>query len=216
MSLARVSTELEAANLALAEIGEPPVASLDAGNARARALRQHFGTALDEALAEKPWGFATAWDQPAAATTPGRGALRTRFPLPTDCVAVRFIAGDDGEPSTEEWDIEAATVAAGDMPAEAKVLVTNMAAPRVCYTRRVTVPRLWDATFVRVFAKRLAARIAPQLGRGLATAAALDDAADQVRDRAAAIDAREESRSQVTRDTSWVSVRRGWRRRRGW
>lgn len=212
MALARVSTELEAANLALAEIGEPPVASLDAANARARALRQHFGTALDEALAEKPWGFATAWDRPAADVVPGRGALRIRYPLPADCVTVRFLADESGAPSTEPWDIEAATVAAGDVPAEAKVLVANVAAPLVCYTRRETVPRLWDATFVRVFAKRLAARIAPQLGRGLATAAALDDAADQVRDRAAAIDAREESRSQVTRDTSWVTARRGGRR----
>jgi hypothetical protein len=72
--------------------------------------------------------------------------------MPADCLRVRFIKGDN----RSEWAIETARGRVGGVDVEASILVTNIDAPTVCYTRRVTAVRLWDAMFLPAFGYMLA------------------------------------------------------------
>lgn len=216
---ARAGTELEAANLALAELGEPPIGGLTEANGRARAVNLWFGTVRDDVLCERYWGFATAWARPAADVAQSLGPLKNRYPMPEDCLEVRFLANPTtGEQNADDWDIEASAINIGDTPGEAKFVVTNATAPLICYTRRITAPRLWDAEFVSIFAKRLAAAIAPTIAKDINAGDKKNAEADDKVDEAALRDAREEGQQRISRNTSWVRSRQSGvaRSSRGW
>lgn len=206
--MARAASEVEAANGALAEIGEPPIASLDEPRAAARVCKSRFHDVRDALLREADWNFATAYVVPGLDATPGLGRLRNRYVLPADCVKVRSVEGLD----VDDWALEASSVAPTASPILGGVLVTNATAPRICYTRIVEQPVLWDALFLQVFQKRLAAAIAPRIARSQATAGRLNGEAAALLKPAKRRDSQEKARTQLPRETSWLSARRGGRR----
>lgn len=200
-------TEVEVADLALAHARLPAVGDLASKSAPARVARKWFGQARDETLAAAWWSFAKAWVQPAMDVVPSPGPLKNRFPLPPDCLAIRYVE----DTSREDWDTEAATVTIAGAAVDAIVLVTNVTAPLVCYTRRVADPALWPPAFVTAFSLKLGAYVANELARsaGLANdlltkfAGALPAAERQ--------DGRQRRAEQISRDTPWVRARRGHR-----
>jgi hypothetical protein len=204
----RAGTETAAANSALAHIGEPGIAGLDAGTAAARWCRQEFGNVRDAVLAMHEWNFATAWARPAASPGEALGPLKIRYPLPPDCITVRFV----DELGEDDWAVEVASVT-DEIGAtiETKLLVTNAEAPTVCYTRRVESVANWDPLFLKVFGFYLAARVAPGLGRDASLGRALEEEARAFLPMAKRRDSREKAPQATTRDTSWVRARRGWR-----
>lgn len=204
---AALGTEEYAANLALGHIGRGEIALMSETGRRARAVRLHFPVARDAMLRRKWWNFATGWCQPAMDTVAGTGVYTKRFPLPADCLLVRYVkdAGD------ESWQVESGQASVGGVQVETQILVTNFDAPNVCYTRRIESPRLWDALFLDAFGHELAGRIATILGRSQSTAARhADKAADLVRE-AAPIDSRESSHQRQRPEPSILGARRGWR-----
>lgn len=207
--MARAASEEEAANGALAEIGEPPIASLSEPRAAARACKRRFHDVRDALLREADWNFATAWMVLGADPLPADGPLKMRHVLPPDCVRVRFVQGL----STDEWALEASSVAPTSQPILGGVLVTNATSPRICYTRIVEQPALWDALFLVVFQKRLGAAIAPGIGRSQATAGRLNGEAAALLKPAKRKDSQEKARTELPRETSWLSARRGGLRR---
>lgn len=203
---APVGTAEYAANLALGHLGIPEIASMSDKTTRARCMRKFFDLARDELLREKPWNFATAWVTPARDPVPGQGDLKLRYPLPDDCLRVRYIKGDN----RREWAVEGGEAGVGGVPVEAVVLVTNIVSPTVCYTKRVTAVRLWDPIFLSGFGHLLASYAATQLGRSQSWAEAQRALAMHRIGTAATIDAKEKQSSQCARpETSWVTVRRG-------
>lgn len=195
----RADTEIGAANDALQHCKQPPIADFAEGNNRARTVAAHFAAVRDALLAENEWGFATGWDTPAEAAPESLGPLKKRYPLPDDCIQVRFVDGL----KAAEWGMEAS--AGGS---EVKVLVTNATAPLVCYTRRIENPKLWDPLFLKVFGLRLGAKIAPTLAKSQQLALQLEAAADDELAPATLADAREKAPGQVPRETSWIAARR--------
>lgn len=228
----RAQTALEIAGLALAEIGEPPIGAFNENSARAREVVRWYGSKRDEILRGHEWGFAGAWIVPAKNPLPAIGRLKHRFPLPEDCLKVRqvlphvaapancyggvvitdpaiiaILEGWQGVPlATQEWDIEAASVA-GEAPVASTVMVTNMAQPLVNYTRRIDAIRLWDPQAVTAFVKELASAIAPKLAKDITAGEKKHaESADYI-EQATRTDSREESPRHVRRETSWVRSR---------
>jgi hypothetical protein len=79
----------------------------------------------------------------------------------------------------------------------------------VNYTRRVENVALWDPAFLRQFQLRLAAAIAPLIGREATKQAELDNRAAAELAQVKRRDRRERAPEDVTRDTSWLAARRG-------
>lgn len=205
MASALGGTEEYAANLAMAHLGQREIATLSENNTRARAVRQFFAIARDTTLRLKWWNFATGWATPAADVTAGTGALTKRFPLPSDCLRVRFVEGADDD----SWAVESAIVNVGGVDVEAMILVTDFDAPNVCYTRRIESVRLWDVLFLEQFGFELAALCARKCGKSAAYAETLRATAADKRRTAGGVDSKEKAREAPRRDTSWVSARRG-------
>jgi hypothetical protein len=227
----RANTALEAANLALSEIGEPPIGSFQENSARGRAINRWYGIKRDEILRDHDWGFASAWIVPAMNPTPALGPLKHRFAMPADCLKVRAVLpyrpnivnygtgvvitntaliaeleSMMAPHSRGEWDLEAASVA-GEAPIAPMVLVTNMQQPVVNFTRQIEIIRLWDAQAVAAFVKELASAIAPSIARDLSAGEKKHAEAADLTDEAARTDSREQSPRQVSRETSWVTSR---------
>jgi hypothetical protein len=214
--LARAGTEEEAASLALGILRQPGIASFAEENSRARAAKLYFGAARDRALRKEWWNFATGWNQPPQAVAMVHpSALKKVFALPADCLKVRFVlAGGAGGAKTsdrlgeDEWAVEAYAIEAGTDPPRKNCLITNAAAPLVCYTRSEGTVGLWDAEFLSAFACELAAQMGPQLGISAARARQLIEDAMRERDDAAKSDAQEKAPQLTDMDTSWITVRR--------
>lgn len=213
---AAVGTEEYAANLALGHIGQPEIASMSDDNTRARAIRLHFPTVRRALLRRQWWNFATTWISPAADVTPGAGLLKTRYPLPAECLRVRFVQTQNNcDIGADAWAVESASAEIGGVPVETMVLVVNIASPLVCITRDVTLPRLWDDLFLDVFTLMLASRLAKKLGRSQGTADGLKKDADEMLITAAGTDSKEKAREGDNRrpTASFVSSRSGPRAR---
>jgi hypothetical protein len=204
-SPARAATELEAANLALSDLGRPGIASFDDNNARARAVRINFAAARDAILAQHHWGFATGYVIPAEMPVPGAGwpgPFQKRFALPADCLKVRSIA-DSG---ANDWEVISGADATG--ATEIKVLATNISAPNVCYTRLIANVRLWSPQFLKAFRHELAGVVAPFLTGSTAKADSETEKAEAAVSQAALDDGKEKSRRTIRREGSWLHARR--------
>ncbi|MBN8532455.1 MAG: hypothetical protein J0L51_00060 [Rhizobiales bacterium] len=153
-------------NRALAHLREPALASLDEEGSRARRMRvwlddDHLVAWLQRSF---EFGFCKAECIPPREQPDARGRLKKRYRLPPDCLHVRGVEGL----TVDDWDIASATldpVAPDDQPA-LRVLVCNIDAPLVSYSRLITNPAGWDAMFGEVFALELAIRAAPSFGIG--------------------------------------------------
>lgn len=201
---AAVGTKEYVANLAMGHLGQREIATLSDNNTRTRAVRTFFDAARDATLRLKHWNFATAWARPAADTVDGIGPLTKRFPLPPDCLRVRFVQ----DASEDSWAVESARVTVGGAPVEVMVLVTSSTAPLVCYTRRIEEPRLWDSLFVEQFGYELAALCARKCGRSINYAGTLRATAAAKLSTAGGVDSKEKSRERRD-ETSWLAARRG-------
>lgn len=201
---ARAGSETEAANLALAHMRQPPIAQLTDDNSRARAVKATFAAARDAALRLRWWNFATGYASPAQASGAYPGPLKNIFPLPEDWIATRGV--EDAQ--DDEWENVAYMADPAGSSADVMCLVTNKTAPLIHYTRRIEVVRLWDADFLIAFSYQLAAFAGPQLGQSGNKVQELQARANEWRQEAAAIDAREKSTAEVSRATSWVTARR--------
>ncbi len=203
---AAFGTEEYAANLALGHLGQPEIASLKTDTTtRARKIRQFFPAARDELLRHKPWNFATAWVTPSADPVPSLGHFKIRYVMPDDCLRIRFIKGDN----RRGWDIESGQADIAGVPVEATILVTNIDAPTVCYTRRITAVRLWDAMFLPAFGYMLAGYCATALGKSQTWGDAMKAQAMASTSEAAGVDAKERGGQRCRPETSWARARRG-------
>lgn len=206
---AAFGTEEFAANLALGHLGQPEIASMNDTTTRARKVRQFFPVARDHLQRDKQWNFCKAWVTPAMDPVPSLGHLKSRYLMPDDCLRVRFIKGDN----RRSWDIESGQADNGGVAVEAVVLVTNIAQPTVCYSRRVTAVRLWDALFLPAFGYMLAGYLATSLGKSREWGADMKAQALAMESGAATIDAKERGGLQRRPETRLELIRRGARHR---
>lgn len=206
MAIARAKTEVEVANGALEHCSEPPLATFNDDSIRARACRRNFGTARDYVLDRHDANFASTWITPAASVTPPAGPWKFQYPLPGDCLRVREVENL----ASDEWQV-ATTVHkdAANATVSGKVLLCDVAAPRVRYTRAEGNLALWDASAIVALEYALAWKINPKVGRDPSITNNLKLAADDALDIQRKADGRESAASQFSRNTSWIAARRG-------
>lgn len=205
MPAPRALTEVDQANAALAEIGEPGIVSLDEPRrAAARHAKRHFATIRDGCLRVTSWEFAKDWCTPSAIANfaPPSGLYLYRYRLPEECLAVNWLEGV----VNDAWE----TPNAGTDDELALVLDTSVVAPRVCFTRRVVNPAQWDAQFSLLFQLRLAAKLNPLIGRDKTLTERLHARAEDLEEDAMRRDAQAKGSTQLSRDTSWLRARLGY------
>ncbi len=194
MTLIRAASEVEAANGALAHIGEARLSSLTENRTAARIIRTHFGQVRDELLRNHDWNFALRWATLSADPAAPRGTFAKMYPLPGDCLRVRLIQ----EASPDSWCVENGFSGSADGETSlVSMLSTDIVSPRIAYTALIGEPHLWDATFLAVFEFMLAAKIAPQLGRDDALAETMRGNAERLMARARRQDSREAAGSRL-------------------
>lgn len=199
MGSPRVTSETDAANLALARVGASPIVSLDDASKRARFAARAFGPTRDALLRRHPWNFALVTFQPVEQpdVTPGR--FSRGWLIPEEIVTIWDVLGL----GADQWEMASQDGATTGY----RLLMCDADAPQVRAARRRD-PAYWDPLFVDVFASLLAAELAPALkGEG---GEALREAAEARLLFAKRADSREAASGQVTRDTSWVAARRAW------
>lgn len=140
-------------NRALANLGEPPIQSLDQRGTSAEAMRLRYDEARLLALAGAPWGFATSYAQgvllnlaPALGYSYAYaypvGALRVFYidhPRGTDAPSMRVIDRPDGM---------------------GKIILTNEVAPVFVFTRDKEDPTTFDQEFIMALGWLLASMAA--------------------------------------------------------
>jgi hypothetical protein len=171
---------------ALARLGtQSSIASLDEDSPEANACTTFYAQALDAALAEIDWRFATRYQALALAGTAPPHWLY-QYAIPADCVRVRKILNPRTfiQPQTlpgqsiypagvsplfcgrMSWNSDSPEIpfergtgadAAGDI---VPVLWTNLPLAQLAYTYRADNPGLWEPGFAEAFGWRLAFEMA--------------------------------------------------------
>lgn len=144
--------KLEIWNLALAAIGERPVASLIETSKAANYCRQLYDRLLRVLLSGFDWKFAkktAALTLTDPAPTSYRYALA--YDLPTDCLRARRVIT-----SGMQWEDSARI----GFDVEGRTLLTDAEDAVLQYTRFETDASLFDPLFIDVFAKQLAVHLA--------------------------------------------------------
>lgn len=152
-------SEVGICNLALQDIGRGlMITGLDENSQAARACRARYPFARDACLRGYAWNFAAARASlPALAEGPQFG-FAYAYQLPSDCLFVREVEGDDAF----AWKVESGR------------LLTDTGAPlNISYTRAVTNAALFDALFTETLAARIAAEVAVSLTESMGKAQAL-------------------------------------------
>jgi hypothetical protein len=202
MPLARVNSEVQAANLALAHLGVR-ITALDETSEAARAVTDQFASVRVQLLRLHNWNFAEGFETLSADPAAGPGRFSKMFPLPADCIRVRSVDGLE----EDDWNVSSSP-AVNASSQLAAVLSCDLDAPRVCFTRDVLQVSVWDALFLEVFALLLASHLAGRVGATGKSASELKAEAMALLPTARRISKREAARSRVSQDVSYLSVRR--------
>lgn len=186
---------VEICNFALASLGEVPISSLDQQSKSARVCKLFWGHVLEETLSKHHWGFAAARRSLARLDVDSVGPWTYSFSMPADCLKARFIETASGDQS-EEFRVEDG------------VLMANVDAPVLVYTRRVEDPTRFSPEFVTALSRRLEMELAVSVSGSMSkkeTAVklfnlAIDDAKNM--DRRA-----DRSQERIKLEDPWISCR---------
>lgn len=141
-------------NMALANIGSPPIHSLDDKNVSARACNLRYDEARLETLSASLWNFASMWKDGVRVDIPAKKPWAYVHSYPSDALRV--------------FEIQRATTADKDIPFEVtdrpdlpgKLIHSNVEQPTFVYTRDKSDVSTFDWDFIRALAWCIAAKIA--------------------------------------------------------
>lgn len=196
-----VSSITQICNLALAHLGEAPVASVHEDSTAARSCLLHYGPTLDEVLRSHRWNFATQRATLARLEAAPPFGWTAQFQLPADCLRVLELNGSDGgDVVSDPYAVE------GD-----RLLSCGERADMV-YVRNVQDVSLFDALFVRALALKLAAALSESIrGNTGKTAALLEEYGRLTAPQARRVDANEGRRRKGLLPMNSLAIRaRGW------
>ena len=169
-----MTTKTDACNLALSNLAQDVfLADVDTDKSKAAYIcNRWFDVCVDEVLEDFPWRFsetAVALSLSVDAPLPG---WTYAYALPSDCVVPLEVMTSAGNrratsfgydsdfgyrneftPPRYPWRI------ALSADGESKLLLTDLQSAYLAYTRRLTNPSVWPASFLTAFSWRLAAAI---------------------------------------------------------
>lgn len=144
------SSDVEICNRALDAIGARIITSLTDGTREAGLCARYYEQVRDDILRSHPWNCATKRASLAASVTAPAHGFAYAYPLPSDCLRVVEVAGEDEDGGA--WQVEAGSI------------VTDLTAPlNIRYIYRVEAAVLLDPLLVSAIAARLAMELAQPL-----------------------------------------------------
>ena len=200
-----MASKIEIINMALGWLGAPPIASMSENRPEARYASQYYFSALETTLRGHQWNFAQKREALAGITVPAGygGRFAYAYAMPTGCIQAHKVL-DAGE---NEYPF----VVALGTDNGSKVLLTNVPLAILAYTALVEIPELYDPTFVRVLARRLAADLASPILKGNAQKV---QECEALYDRALArakLEDYQEGEKEEEEPVSWIKARTGGR-----
>lgn len=155
-----MASDVEICNVALGRLGiDQFIESIDDSNSRARACKNHLSTARDVLLESVDWSFAESQTSLALLTTVVNGwAYQYRYP--SDCVRARYITDDNGMRSNATYAAAPFKLSNDD---SGVTILTDIENAYLIYTKRITNPNLFSASFRSALSWRLAIELATTL-----------------------------------------------------
>lgn len=149
--------KIDICNMALAQLGQEPIASLEQDDERARRFRLFYEPVKQEVLRTHHWGFACGESSLDLLDTLSEGKFPYVYAYPQDCLFVRkvFAAATNGNPAPFQEGYR--------HDFQARVILCALPQAKVQYTRDVKDSSVFDAAFVKAFSLALAADLAVSL-----------------------------------------------------
>lgn len=125
--MALTTGELRIANLALAHIGQKPLASTTVEGtqtSKQSVCEQFYPEARNDVLADYDWNCAATRVEIAADAEAPVFGFSYRHALPSDCLAVREVVGLD----REQWSVESGYILSDTTPLQVRYTTENIAA----------------------------------------------------------------------------------------
>jgi hypothetical protein len=152
------TTKVLICNLALSELGLKAITALTELNERARKCNLIFDTTVDDVLRAHPWTFATK--QAALAVASGETVIGYDYvyAFPTKCMFIRklFTADTIDDPTPIPFKELNSTT-------NTRIIATNLENAYAEYTSQVNDVSVFDASFIKALAYKLAADMAVPL-----------------------------------------------------
>ena len=137
-------------NLALAYLGQAPIASAGQDNEQARWLNLFYDPVRDEVLRTHDWAFAATQKPLLLVQRPNREQGDYLYKYPADALFIRRVYS----PAVPQ--VPVSFTERFDSRHQVRVLCAPVAQACARYTRRVTDETLYDAAFVKCFSLALA------------------------------------------------------------
>lgn len=144
-------------NLALAQLGQAPISSLEQDDEKARRLNLFYDPVRDEVLRTHNWAFAGAEEPLALIETDTENPNRYIYKYPAEALFVRRVFSRDGRGEALKF----REVFRTDL--HSRVLAVDCPRAYAEYTRRILDENLFDAAFVKSFSLALACDLAVAL-----------------------------------------------------
>ena len=185
-----MTSVVEIGNIALINLGEDTITSLDDDVKAARLINRRFAPIRDAVLRAHPWNCAMARAQIASTDPAPLWGPAACYQLPTDCLRVLRL-----EDRTDAWKVEG------------RKIVTNAAAPlNILYAKQVNDPNEFDPLLIEAIAARLAADLAHPITQSTTLIQVMWDLYRQKLIEARGVDGQEGTGDEVLADT-WLASR---------
>lgn len=148
-------SKLHLCNLALAQLGQSPISSLEQENEKARRLKLFYEPVRDEVLRTHNWAFAGVQEPLALLEEQPDAQGRWVYKYPAEALFMRRVFA----PGVERLAFE--EFFRPDL--HSRVILTSLNQAYGEYTRRITDENLFDAAFVKSFSLALACDLAVSL-----------------------------------------------------
>ena len=145
-------------NMALANLGQPPVQTFTGPNTASRALNQRYDEARLITLSDAPWNFASQWIEGTRLDIPPKPNWSYVYSYPVNALNVFEILPPPGGTN-----IPFEVTDRMDLPG--KLIHTNDEKPVFVYTVDKSDPNTFDWDFINAFAWQLAHKIAMPVTR---------------------------------------------------
>ncbi len=158
-------SKIHICNLALAQLGQSPISSLEQENEKARRLNLFYAPVRDEILRTHNWAFAGAEEPLALLESEPDVQGRFTYKYPSEALFIRNISetGRERLPFQEFFRPDL----------HSRVILTPSEHARAYYTCRITDENLFDPAFIKCFSLALACDLAVVLSADMQLAAQL-------------------------------------------
>lgn len=217
-------TRVKIANLALAEVPDKPIASLDEGSLQAREINRHYDQCVGELLEEHPWTWALARVSLASVTNDRSDVWGYAYAIPENCAYIGKVFQTMDQPSPISNPCPGSRFASNSLAGlgdvndrnpgwrfelgeDAAVLYTDINGASMEFTRNDVLESKFKPQFVRGLSCRIAARASVGLNRDVAKRRELWQLAETEVAKAKANDRNRERETYGDFIPDWVAAR---------